>query len=845
MPELPVALVLRMAWRETRGAWRQFVYFLVCITLGVGALVGVGSFAENLERTVGRSARSLMGADVEIRSTQPLSAEAQTVVGRLEREGLGVTRVRELVAMAQPGSVRAGAGPPRSQLVELKAVESGYPFYGRLTAEPDQPLASLIGGSRALVHESLLAKLGLRVGDRLRIGEREFTISGVIRIEPDRSAGVFSLGPRVLIAGEDLDRTGLVLPGSRVRYRALLRLPDGRSAEAFRDELAKGLSDAALRITAYSQAQPGLRRFWGQLTMYLGLTGLVALMVGGIGVAVSVSAFVRSKLPTIAVLKCLGAGWREIVAVYALQTALLGLAGSLLGAALGSALQPLLDPFLARLLPIEVELGASPIAILRGLAMGLGITMLYALWPLLEIRRVPPALILRHEVEPLLAGRRPWPAAALIVAGLAALALWQAGSWKIGGLFIGGLLAALLLLALGSRLVIRLAPSLRWRGLAWRQGVANLSRPGSHAGAVTVSLGLAVMLMVSVALLEGALREQITRRSPERAPAFFFIDIQPDQARPFADLVGRIGGTPPELVPVVRSRLAAINGQPIQPGVRTGSEEAWYLTREYVLTWAAEPPGHNRIVAGRWWSAADARREALISVEEEIAGQLGVALGSTLTFDIQGVPVTARVVNLRRVDWQSLSSNFFVIFSPGALDGAPTTYLATARARPEDESRVQAAVVAAFPNITAIPVREVLERVAGVLDQIALAIRLVAAFSLLSGVIVMTGALSVTRRQRLYQSVILKALGATRGFVARVFAVEYALLGAAAGFCGTALAAALAWAVLRFAFDVAWHWEPAVLAAGVTAAAVLALLVGLLGTRRLLGQPPLSVLRGQ
>jgi putative ABC transport system permease protein len=834
-----------MAWRETRGAWRHFIYFLACITLGVGALVGVGSFADSLERTVGRSAKALMGGDVEIRSSQPLSPPAKAVVSRLEREGIGVTRVRELVAMAQPAFRRSASTPALTQLVELKAVEPGYPFYGRLVAEPDAPLPSLIGGGRALVHESLLAKLGLRVGDRVGIGDSDFTISGVIRAEPDRSAGVFSLGPRVLIAGEDLERTGLILPGSRVRYRTLLRLPEGRSAEAFRDELSSRLTDAALRVTAYTQAQPGLRRFWEQLIMYLGLTGLVALMVGGIGVAVSVAAFVRSKLPAVAILKCLGAGWREILAIYLIETAVLGLAGSLLGAALGSALQPLLQPFLAHLLPLEVELRVSATAILRGLAMGLGVTLLYALWPLLEIRRVPPALILRREVEPALTGRRPWPAAAVVVAGLAGLALWQAGSWKIGGIFVGGLLAALLLLALGARLIVALAKRIHWRGLAWRQGAANLYRPGSQAGAVMVSLGLAMMLMVSVALLDGTLREQLTRRSPERAPAFFFIDIQPDQAGPFADLVARIGGIRPELIPVVRSRLAAINGRPIAGDARTRREDAWYLTREYVLTWAAAAPGHNTVVSGRWWTAAEAAREPLISVEEEIAGRLGVSLGDTLSFDIQGVTVTARVVNLRRVDWRSLNSNFFVIFSPGALDGAPSTYLATARARPEDEGRLQSAVVAAFPNVTAIPVREVLERVAAVLDQIALAIRLVATFSLLSGLVVMAGALSVTRRQRLYHSAILKALGATRGFIARVFAVEYALLGAAAGLCGTALAAALAWAVLRFAFEIAGSWKPAVLATGVAASAILAVTVGLLGTRRLLGQRPLGVLRSE
>jgi putative ABC transport system permease protein len=839
------SFVLRMAWRETRGAWRHFVYFLGCITLGVGALVGVGSFADSLERTVGRSAKSLMAGDVEIRSTHPLSSPAQAAVSRLEREGVGVTRVRELVAMAQPASRRNVPMPPPTQLVELKAVEPDYPFYGRLSAEPDAPLASLIGGGRALVHDSLLARLGLGVGDRVRIGDRDFTISGVIRGEPDRSAGVFSLGPRVLIAGEDLERTGLILPGSRVRYRTLLRLPEGRSAEAVRDELSSRLPDAGLRVTAYTQAQPGLRRFWEQLTMYLGLTGLVALMVGGIGVAVSVAAFVRNKLATVAILKCLGAGWREILAVYTLQTALLGLAGSLLGAALGSALQPMLQPFLAHLLPLEVELRVSATAILRGLAMGVGVTLLYALWPLLEIRRVPPALILRRDVEPALAGRRPWPAAAVIVAGLAGLALWQAGSWKIGGIFVGALLAALLLLALGARGIVALAQRIRWRGLAWRQGAANLYRPGSQAGAVMVSLGLAMMLLVSVALLDGTLREQLTQRSPERAPAFFFIDIQPDQAGPFADVVGRVGGSRPELIPVVRSRLAAINDKPIAADVRTRKEDVWYLTREYVLTWAAEAPGHNTVVAGRWWTAAESSREPLISVEEEIAGQLGVSLGGTLSFDIQGVTVTARVVNLRRVDWRSLNSNFFVIFSPGALEGAPTTYLATARARAEDEGRLQSAVVAAFPNVTAIPVREVLERVATVLDQIALAIRLVAAFSLLSGLVVMAGALSVTRRERLYHSVILKTLGASRGLIARVFAVEYALLGAAAGVCGTALAAALAWAVLRFAFEIAWSWEPAVLATGVPVATLLAIAVGFVGTRRLLGQRPLSVLRNE
>ena len=827
-----------MAWRETRGAHRHFIYFLVCITVGVAALVGVQSFSDSLARTVARSAKSLLGADVEIRSAHPLSAESAAMVVSLEREGAAVTSVREMAAMAQVGQ--------RSLLVELKAVEPGYPFYGRLVTDPDQPLTSLLGHAKALVHASLLTRLGLAVGDRIRIGDLDLVISGVIVQEPDRSLGVFSLGPRVLIAAPDLDRTGLVRAGSRVRYRTLIRLPEGQPAEAFRDALALRLPDLAVRIVTYAQAQPGFRRFWTQLTLYLGMTGLVALMVGGIGVAVSVRAFVREKLSTIAVLKCLGAGWRDVFAIYLVQTVLLGFAGSLAGAALGTALQLMLAPVLVRLVPFPVDLMVSPRAMLNGLVVGIGVTLLFSLWPLLEIRRVSPALILRSQVAPRLAGRRPWATALIVAGGLAAMAIWQAGSWKIGSLFIGGLGAAVGILALSARLIVALSRRARRGPLTWRQGTANLHRPGSQAGAVLISLGLAVMLIVAVALLEANLRKELAYRSAGAAPAFFFLDIQPDQAEPFRRLLtAQEGGLAPDLTPVVRSRLAAINGTPVAPDASRRRDDVWYLTREYVLTWAAEPPSHNRVVSGRWWTRDEAAREPLISVEDEIAKQLGVRLGGTLTFDIQGVSVTARVLNLRSVDWESLDSNFFVIFSPGALDGAPTTYIATARVPRGQEDRVQAGVVAAFPNVTAIPVREVLERVGAVLDQIALAMRVVAGWSVLSGLVVMAGALSITRYQRLYDSVILKALGATRGFVSRVFAVEYALLGAGAGLCGTVLASGLAWVVLRFVLEVRWSFALAPLLGGVLAATALAVSVGFLGTRRLLRQKPLAVLRSE
>ena len=829
---------LRHGVRELRGAGRHFAYLAACVSLGVAALVAVGSLGRSVERTVAASGKTMLGGDVELRSSQPLSSASEAAVAELARAGARIARVQELAAMAQPALDRGD----RSLLVELKAVGAAYPLYGRLETLPPAPLTDLIGGGRALVQEAVLSRLGLAVGDTVRIGEADFRVTGTIASEPDRAVGFFSLGPRVLIADSDLAATGLVRLGSRIRHRTLLTAGD---VEATRDALATRLDDPGLRVASYRQAQPGLRRFWDQLTTYLGLTGLVALLVGGIGVAVSVRALLHRRIATIATLKCLGAPWPRIFAAYLAQTAALGLAGSVAGALLGAALARFLAPTLQRLLPFPLDWTITPSSVAHGIAMGVGVTLLCALPPLAEIRRVPPSLLLRHEVEPRPLGWHGVIAALPVGVGLAALALWQAGSWKVGGLFIGGFAGGLAILYLVARAALagaRRLPRVRW--IAWRHAVAALHRPGGHAAAVLVTLGLAVMLVVAVALLEGAIRAALSGPSAARAPAFFFIDIQPDQAPEFARLVTERTGAAPTLIPVVRARLAAVNGEPVSRD--TGRrDETWYLTREYVLTWAAARPERDVITGGAWWTPEEAAREPLISVEDEIAKSLGVRVGGRLTWDIQGVPITARVTSLRKVDWRTFGANFFVIFSPGALDGAPTTFIATAQVAPAEADRLQSAVVAAFPNISAIPVREVLERAARLVDQIALAVRLVAAVSILAGLIVLAGALSITRHERLYQAVIWKALGATRGLVARTFAVEYALLGAAAGLAGTALAAALAWGVQRWVLEVPWLWQPAALAAGVGGATLLALAVGYLGSYRLLGQKPLAVLRGE
>jgi putative ABC transport system permease protein len=838
-----MSVALRLAWRQARGGRRHLAAVFACVALGVGALVAVATLGASLEATLAREAKALLGGDVELRAARPLPPEADVALQRLASSGARVVHVRELVAMARNPRTTG------STLVELKAPDAGYPLYGRLALTPPGDLATRLERDGAVVQRDLLDRLGLQVGDALVIGETTVTIRGVVDSEPDRTASLVALGPRVFVSAAALDRSGLVTFGSRVRYRALVGLPAGAGAGETRAALARELVDPALRVAAYDEAQPGLRRFFSQLTTYLGLVGLASLLVGGIGVAAAVSAFIARQVPTIAALKALGAETTTLVSAYVIQTQAVALLAGLAGAILGIAVQPLMKSALAGLVPFVLEPRPQAATLVRAVAMGLVVTLLCTWGPLASVRRVPAWLILRRDVEPAMRDGRRWSTLVPVALGLAALALWQAGSLKTGGIFVGACVAAmvgLLGLARGLMALSRRLP--RSRGLAWRHGLAALGRPGGHAPRVVVALGMAAMLLVSVAMLQGVLARQIDHEQRQQAPSFFFLDVQPDQREGFTRLVEGTAAVTPALTPVVRGRLAAIDGERITREAverrrARGDEGLWYFTREYVLTWADGPGTGNVITRGRWWTPAEASARPQASVEEAAARHLGVDLGSRLTFDIQGVPVEAEVTSIRRVDWQSLTTNFFVVLSPGALEGAPATFVATARVPAALEPTLQNAVVAAFPNVTAIPVRDVMERVAVVLGQIAVAVRLIALFTLGTGLVVMAGALAATRSQRLYESVVLRTLGATRGVVARAFAVEYGLLGATAGVGGGLLATLLAWGVVHWLLDAPWTFDPAPLVLGLLATIALALTVGFLTTFRLLGQKPLPVLR--
>ena len=695
-------------------------------------------------------------------------------------------------------------------------------------------------------------------------------------------ANMFSLGPRVLISQEGLAAADLIKPGSRLRERHLLALPESLPPSPLVSELRGQLSGDDARVSSYRDAQPQLKQFLDQLKRYLGLVGLTALFVGGIGVALSVQAFVREKLQSIAILKALGADSSTIIRSYLSQAVGLGFVGSVVGVGIGIVLQRVLPQALSTLLATDLlqqiqfsaVLSAAALGpLIKGLGLGILTTLLFSLWPLLTIRDIKPAAIFRREIDAeegtgmadhptlrqraasLLAGDPLRTAtAAGIGLGLAGLSIWQAGSLTIGGLFIAGLFVAVVALVLSAQVLllgIRALPAPR--ALFLRQALGNIQRPGGQTLGVMVSIGVGVMVILAIALLERALVRQVSDNRPADSPTFFFIDIQPDQAPAFMDLMHRrTGDIATELTPLVRARLLSVNGRKVQVAPeaeerpeqnREEKRKSWYASRDYVLTFLDRLPKDNVIVKGVWWKPEQKFARPQVSMEEEAAKGLDVDVGSVIELNIQGVPIEAEVSSIRKVEWGNFSTNFYMIFSPGSLDGAPMTYVATAHVAPDDEVALQSAVVAAFPNVTAINIGEVLSAFARVLDRLSLAIRTVALFCLVAGALVMAAALAATRYRRLYEAVILKALGATRALIARSFAAEYALLGCVAGVIGILLASAFSWAILRFVLELPWSLEPSLLALGFASTVLLTLVVGFLSTFRILGQPPLSVLR--
>ncbi len=882
-----IPLSLKLAFRETANSWSRFVFLFLCIALGVGAIVAVDLFATNVEQAILGDARGLLGGDIELSWRRTMSQNGQDVLDSLSERKIILSHITELTAMTavESGQPADQGTKATSQLVELKALDSFYPLYGNLMVEPAQPieqfLAPIQSGCQrlpcfgAIAEKSLLIRLDLSLGSELRIGQTNFIITGLLVKEPDKIATAFSLGPRVMISREALETTELVKTGSRIHERYRLQLPPSANLERWLGELRGLLSREGVQVNSYRDAQPRLRRFLDQLTLYLGLIGLTILLVGGIGVACTIQGFITQKTPIIATLKTLGADSSQVIQIYLTQSLLLGSIGSLAGGILGIGLHQGLPLLLQGIIPETFPIDPTFTPILRGIAVGTLATLAFSLWPLLAIRSVSPSLVFRQEVdhstfqiEPrswatkLMASLKNWwidriqRMTSLLIAGcLLGLAIWQAHSLSLGLFFSGAFIVAIFALLGGTSVLFWVLRHIHFpQKLLLRHATSNLQRPGNFTKAMTLAIGIGVMLMTTLVTVQQTLLDLIEDQIPVNAPSFFFIDIQPDQYASFKQVVEKhVPNAPYDLVPVVRTRLTAIDGRPINPEEHKGKRNGWYFTREYVVTTFPSVPKDNTVTQGRWWDNTQLQyslenvptqeNQPMVSVEEDAAKNLGLSIGSTLTLNIQGVPFVAKVSSLRRVDWGSFSMNFFMIVEPGSLDGAPITYIATARVPKTLEIPLQQAIVSAMPNVTAIHVGDVLDNIAKIFRQLAMGIQALALLCLITGAVVMIAAISINRYRRLHELAILKALGGNRGLLLFSLGTEFGLIGGFSGLVGIGLGCLLSWSILHFFFELSWAINMPVLLTGLLMTILLTLVTGFLGTYRLLGFPPLSVLR--
>jgi putative ABC transport system permease protein len=847
--------VLRLAAREARASGRRLASLALVVGVGVAALVAINSFTANLLAEVRQQGRALLGADLGLSSGSAYSSGADRIVADLHEaaggERAAVARVTSLAAMAK-GTSRTG-----SRLVQLSAVEPGYPFFGLVETEPAGSWTRLRETGGAIVDPSLLVSLGAALGDTMAIGEAHFPIVATIVHMPGDVAVRAALGPRVFVSTDRLADTGLLVTGSRARYETFMRLPAGADARRLADRFRGPLAAERVTIRTVAEDQRRLGQSLGRLGRYLGLIALMALLLGGLGVASAVHVFVKRKRETVAVLRCLGAEGQQVVAVFLLQVGAAGVVGGVGGALLGVAVQGLLSRVLGSFLPVTVPWALSPAAAASGIAYGAWVAVAFAAIPLLGMRRVAPVQLLRQTtIESAPARREPavFAAGALIAVSVVLLAILQAGSIRTGFGFAGGIATALLVLwlaALGLARALRRFPP---GGLPYlgRQGLANLHRPGNQTVTVVLALGFGTFLLATLILVQHNLLRDLRAASPAGRPNLVFFDVQPDQRESLSALLKAHGAAVGEAVPVVPMRIASIRGDAVAESLKAAAgtpdaRDRWALRREYRSSYRSALGPSERVVEGRFWTASDEVVDPVpVSLERGVARELGVKVGDMIDWDVQGVSVRSRVTSLRDVDWARFEPNFFAIFAPRALDDAPQTFVTLTRLDDAaSRARLQRAVVEALPNVATLDIAEVQRTIEGILDQVAAAIRFMAGFSLVAGGLVLLGAVGASRRERVREGVLLRTLGATKRQVAVVLATEYAALGLLAVAVSLGLAVAAGFGLTRFVFDAPFALPWAGLAGLALTVVALTLGVGLGASGPVFRQTPLEVLRAE
>jgi putative ABC transport system permease protein len=865
--------VLRMAWRESRAGRRRLWLLTGAVTAGVAALVAINSFTQNLRTSVAEQARALLGADISFRSGKVFPPRVEALLDSLITPDSATGRPAGRRALQV--SFVAMAYVPRTpgvRLVQVRAIEGDYPFYGTILTDPAGGWRRLGQQDGALVDPVLLTALGAKLGDTLALGNGRFPILGTVLNVPG-DVGVFSaFGARVFIPARTLGTTGLLQFGSRADYEAFVALPAGRDAQAIAKRYRTPLRELRVGIRTVEEDREDLTDALSRLGNYLGLVALVALLLGGLGVASAVNVFIKRKLDTIAVLRCLGATSGEVFTVYLLQALVMGGIGSAIGALAGVALQQLLPLLFSGLLPVDVRVVPSARSILLGGGLGLWVAGMFAALPLLGVRRVSPLMTLRRDVEPRPAGRDRLAQAAvlLIAASVVALAAIQVGRLRDGAVFAGAIGVALFLLWLAARALIggvrRWFPT-RWPYL-WRQGLANLYRPANQTVTVVLALGFGAFVLTTLFLAQSNLLREFRPGGSQTRPNLMMYDIQPAQREGVAAAIGESGLSSSPAVPIVTMRIKAIRGIPVskltpppdttadtaaararrgnaRPPRPSGTPAPWAVRREYRSTYRDSLAGTEKLVAGGWWTRPHLPDSvALISLERELAGELAVKPGDEILWDVQGTEVRSRVASLREVEWRRFEPNFFVVFEPGVLEPMPQMLVMLVRADSAATRGVlQRRVAERFPNVTILDLSQIQQALEGILNRGALIVRFLALFSLVTGAIVLVGSVSASRLQRIREAVLLKTLGATRRQVLQILIAEYTALGVFAALMSVVLASVAGWALAKWVFESRFQL-PVMELAGLTLLLVgLTLGVGLWNSAEILKRAPLAVLR--
>ncbi len=833
------SLAARLARRELRGGLHGFRIFLACLALGVAAIAGVGMVRAAIDGGLRDQGAVLLGGDAQMEFTYRYADEAE----RAYMAGIA-NRVSEIVdfrSMAVVGEDTA--------LVQVKAVDDLYPLVGRVVLEGEGSLAQALasdGLPRGVMDKVLVDRLGLAVGDSFRLGTQEFRLGAVLLREPDSATGGFSLGPRVIVRTPDLAASGLIGPGSLYETQYRLDLPEGADLQALETATEAQFRDKGMRWADSRRAAPGVDRFVDRIGSFLVLVGLAGLAVGGVGVSSAVRAYLEGKTETIATLKTLGAEGRLIFRVYLLQVAALAGVGVVLGLVIGAGVPLLAAPLIVAALPFPVAFALYPLPLLEAAFYGLVTALLFTLWPLARVEGVRAAALYRGAT----AGGWPrmahWFGLAALAVALVGGAVWFSGTPELALGTAGGVIAALLVLALagwGLRLAARrLAAARLMRGrVAARLALGAVGATRGETMSVVLSLGLGLSVLAAVGQVDANLRAAIERDLPTRAPSYYFVDIQPDQIDGF---LARVNGDPQvsrvESAPMLRGVLTQINGRP----AREVAGEHWVVRGDRGLTYAATVPSNTTVTAGTWWPE-DYTGDPQVSFAAEEAEEIGLKLGDNVTVNVLGRDITATITSFRQVDFSDAGMGFVMTMNPASLAGAPHTHIATIYAEPEAEAQILRDLAQAYPNITAVRVRDAIARVTEALEAIATATAWAAAAVLVTGFVVLIGAAAAGERARVYEAAVLKVLGASRGRILASFALRAALMGAAAGLVAIVAGGIAGWAVLVWVMETDFAFEPLSAISIVLGGALASLLAGLAFAWRPLAVRPAQVLRAQ